>query len=589
LLGYLRRGWWLTAGAYVCVALSAAFNLAVPALLGRAVDEGLAEHDLGVVARLSLAILLASALRGLFAFGQGYLGESSAQAVSYRLRQALYAHVQRLSFSFHDHAQTGELMARATADVEAIRAFTGRGLLQIANTLLLLVGVGIVLSRMNVLLAGLALLMLPTLVWRAERFSRRVRPMHAAVQRELAALATRVQESIAGIRVVKAFGRERHETARFDEQNGRLFDWYVVTARTTAMNAPLLDLLSNGSTLLLLWLSGGLVIAGQLTLGELVAFYSYLLQLVQPIRRGGWLMAMGSRAAAASERIFEVLDTPISVADASDAIELPAMAGRVEFADVSCAYYPGRPVLEHVSFCVEPGQTVALVGSTGSGKTSIANLIPRFYDVSAGAVRIDGFDVRQVRLQSLRRQVGTVLQETLLFSGSVRDNIAYGRPGATEEEVSAAASAARADEFIERLPRGYETPVGERGVSLSGGQKQRLAIARALLLDPRILILDEFTSGVDLETEQLIRAALQELMRDRTTFVIAHRIATVRSAHQILVLDRGRVVGRGTHAELLRSSRAYRDIYAAQLREDEEHVLPQAPELEPDELDVVAT
>jgi ATP-binding cassette subfamily B protein len=567
----------LTAGAYVCVALSAAFNLVVPGLLGRAVDDGLARNDLGVVAQLSIAILIASALRGLFAFGQGYLGESSAQGVSYRLRQALYAHVQRLSFSFHDQAQTGELMARATADVEAIRAFTGRGLLQIANTVLLILGVGLVLLQMNPLLAGLAMLMLPALVWRSERFSRRVRPMHAAVQRELAVLATRVQESVAGIRVVKAFGHEQHETRRFDEQNARLFDWYVVTARTTAMNAPLLDLMSTGSTLLLLWLSGWLVMRGQLTLGELVAFYSYLLQLVQPIRRGGWLMAMGSRAAAASERIFEILDTPISVADAPDAIELPPIAGRVEFEDVSCAYYPGRPILEQVSLCAEPGQTIALVGATGSGKTSIANLIPRFYDVSAGAVRIDGYDVRQVTLQSLRRQVGTVLQETMLFSGSVRDNIAYGRPGASDAEIGAAARAARADEFIERLPQGYATPVGERGVSLSGGQKQRIAIARALLLDPRILILDEFTSSVDLETERLIRAALNELMRGRTTFVIAHRIATVRSADELLVLEHGRVVARGTHQHLLRSSRAYREIYAAQLREEQDQVAIEPP------------
>jgi ATP-binding cassette, subfamily B, multidrug efflux pump len=319
------------------------------------------------------------------------------------------------------------------------------------------------------------------------------------------------------------------------------------------------------------------VMRGQLTLGELVAFYSYLLQLVQPIRRGGWLMAMGSRAAAASERIFEILDTPISVADAPDAVELPAIKGQIEFDEVSCAYYPGRPILEEVSLCAEPGQTIALVGATGSGKTSIANLIPRFYDVSAGAVRIDGYDVRQVTLQSLRRQVGTVLQETMLFSGSVRDNIAYGRPGARDAEIAAAARAARADEFIERLPEGYATPVGERGVSLSGGQKQRIAIARALLLDPRILILDEFTSSVDLETEGLIRAALNELMRGRTTFVIAHRIATVRSADEILVLEHGRVVARGTHQHLLRTSKAYREIYAAQLREEQEQLVIEPP------------
>jgi ATP-binding cassette subfamily B protein len=336
------------------------------------------------------------------------------------------------------------------------------------------------------------------------------------------------------------------------------------------MNAPFLDLLSNGSTLIMLWLAAVLVLNGQLTFGEMVAFYTYLLQLVQPIRRAGWLTAMASRASASATRIFEILDTPLSVADKPNAAALPPIQGAVEFRDVSCAYYPGRPVLEHVSFRAEPDQTIALVGTTGSGKTSVANLIPRFYDVSAGAVLIDGQDVRDVQIQSLRRQISVVLQETMLFSGSVRENIAFGRPGATDEEVRAAAHAARADEFIGRLPEGYETPVGERGASLSGGQKQRIAIARALLTDPRILILDEFTSAVDLETERLIRGALRELMKGRTTFVIAHRVATVRSAHLILVLDRGQVVARGTHEELIQRSPEYREIYAAQLEAEEQ-------------------
>ena len=570
LLSFLRPYWYLTAGAYVCVVLNAIFTLVVPSLLGQAVDHGISQGDMGVVGQMGLLILAASTLRGIAAFAQGYLAEASAQGVSYQLRKALYAHVQRLSFSFHDQAQTGELMARATADVEAVRAFTGRGLTQIAIMLLLLVGVSIALFRMNWQLASLSLLLLPALAWRAYRFGREVRPMHRAVQEELAVLANRIQESVAGIQVVKAFGRSAHEIDRFDRQNERLYERYVDAARATALNAPFLDLLSNGCTLLMLWLGGILVVWGQLSYGELVAFYAYLLQLVLPIRRGGWLMTMGARASAASERIFEILDTPVRVADREDAIPLPQLVGAVEFQNVSCSYYPGRPVLQQVSFRAEPGQTIALVGATGSGKTSIANLIPRFYDVDEGQVLVDGYDVRDVQIQTLRQQIGIVMQETLLFADTVRANIAFGRPGATDAEIRAAARAARADEFVERLPRQYDTPVGERGVSLSGGQKQRIAIARALLMNPSILILDEFTSSVDVATERLIRQALIELMRNRTTFVIAHRLSTVRAANQILVLEAGRVVAHGTHEQLLASSPLYRDTYALQLEADDD-------------------
>jgi ATP-binding cassette subfamily B multidrug efflux pump len=574
LLAFLRPYWHLTAGAYVCVVLNAIFTLVVPSLLGRAIDDGISQGDLGVVARMGLLILAASILRGLAAFAQGYLAESSAQGVSYQLRKALYAHVQKLSFSFHDQAQTGELMARATADVEAVRAFTGRGLTQVAIMLLLLVGVAFALFQMHWQLALLSMILLPGVAWRAYTFGRQVRPMHRAVQQEIATLANRIQESVAGIQVVKAFGRHDFEIERFDRQNERLYKRYVEAARATALNAPFLDLLSNVCTLLMLWLGGMLVVWGQLSYGELVAFYAYLLQLVLPIRRGGWLMTMAARASASAERIFEILDSPVTVADRPGATVLPPLVGSVEFEDVSCSYYPGRPVLQHVTFRAEPGQTVALVGSTGSGKTSIANLIPRFYDVDGGRVLVDGHDVRDVQLQSLRQQIGIVMQETLLFADTVRANIAYGRPGATDAEIRAAARAARADEFIERLPRGYDTGVEERGVSLSGGQKQRIAIARALLMNPRILILDEFTSSVDVATERQIRQALIELMRNRTTFVIAHRLSTVRAAEQILVLEAGKLVAHGTHDALLASSALYRDTYALQLQSDDDSVDP---------------
>jgi ATP-binding cassette subfamily B protein len=566
---YARRYRGLMVAAYLAVIGNSAFNLLVPGLIGSAVDQGIGHRNTGRLLLLSALILLFSALRGLCAFLQGYLGESAAQGGSYQLRKALYAHIQQLSFSFHDQAQTGELLARGTSDVEQLRNFTGRGLLMIFNLVLLIVGVTIALVRMNWLLALLALLMLPVLYWRASYFSRTVQPMFRKVQDQIARVATLVQDNAAGARVVRAFGTEQREIARFDRANAELYDDYLHSTRQQAFNTPLLEFMANASTMAMIWVGGLLVVRRVLTLGELVAFYSYLLQIITPMRRGGFLMSMASRAAAASERILEILDTPVAVSSPPDAVELPDIQGRVEFQDVTCAYHPGRPVLEHVSFRVDPGQMVALVGATGSGKTTVANLIPRFYDVSSGRVLIDGHDVREVSLPSLRKRVGIVMQETTLFSGTIRENIAFARVDASEEDIQAAAHTARADEFIARLPLGYETVVGERGVSLSGGQKQRIAIARAVLMDPRLLILDEFTSAVDVATERLIRAALVDLMKHRTTFVIAHRISTVRAADSILVLHRGQLVASGTHEELMDTSPIYRDIHASQLSEPE--------------------
>jgi ATP-binding cassette subfamily B protein len=423
---------------------------------------------------------------------------------------------------------------------------------------------------MNWKLALLSLVILPLLYWRASSFSRSMRPLFRAVQDQVAVVATLVQDNAAGARVVKAFGQEQREIDRFDRENEGLYQRYFDSARLQSFNTPLLNFIANAATIAMLWVGGLLVMANQLTLGELVAFYAYLLQIVGPVRQGGFLMSMASRAAASSERVVEVLDTPIEVASPPDALELDTLRGEVEFRDVSCEYHPGRAVLEHVSFQAQPGQTIALVGSTGSGKTTVANLIPRFYDVTDGRVLIDGVDVREVTLNSLRRQIGIVMQETTLFSGTIRENIAFGKADATDADIDWAAHSARADEFIARLPDGYDTRVGERGVSLSGGQKQRVAIARALLMDPRILILDEFTSAVDAATERLIRAALVELMRNRTTFVIAHRLSTVRAADLILVLRNGRLVDTGTHEELLESSTVYREIHASQLAEPEE-------------------
>jgi ABC-type multidrug transport system fused ATPase/permease subunit len=567
---YFKKYRLLLVAGYIAVIGNAVFNLAVPSLIGIAVDEGVVKQNVQQLASLSVLIVLASALRGLCAFGQNYLGESAAQGGSYQLRRALYTHVQQLSFSFHDQAQTGDLLTRSMSDVEQLKNFTGRGMLMIFNLLLLVVGVAVALVSMNWKLALLSLFILPLLYWRASWFSRSMRPMFRAIQDQVAVVATLVQDNAAGARVVKAFGQEQREIEQFDRENEHLYQRYYDATRLQSFNTPLLNFIANGATIVMLWVGGLLVIGNQLTIGELIAFYAYLLQIVGPVRQGGFLMSMASRAAASSERIMEVLDTPIEVASPPDAIELDNIRGDVEFDNVTCEYHPGRAVLENVSFKVEPGHTVALVGATGSGKTTVANLIPRFYDVSSGHVLIDGTDVRDVNLNSLRRQIGIVMQETTLFSGTIRENIAFGKAGATDDDIDWAARSARADEFIRRLPLGYDTLVGERGVSLSGGQKQRVAIARALLMDPKILILDEFTSAVDAATERLIRAALVDLMRNRTTFVIAHRLSTVRAADMILVLQRGKLVDCGTHDELLESSHVYREIHASQLAEPDE-------------------
>lgn len=581
---YFKRYRLLLGLGYIAVIGNAVFNLLVPSLIGFAVDEGVSRQDVQRLIELSVAIVVASALRGLCAFLQNYLGETAAQGGSYQLRRALYTHVQQLSFSFHDQAQTGDLLTRSMSDVEQLKNFTGRGMLMIFNLVLLVMGVAVALVSMNWKLALLSLVILPLLYWRASWFSRSMRPLFRAIQDQVAVVSTIVQDQAAGARVVKAFGQEEREIERFERENENLYQRYYTSTRLQSFNTPLLNFIANGATIVMLWVGGLLVIGNQLTIGELVAFYAYLLQIVGPVRQGGFLMSMASRAAASAERIVEVLDTPISVSSPPDAIELGALRGEVEFDHVTCEYHPGRAVLEDVNFKVEPGHTVALVGATGSGKTTVANLIPRFYDVSGGHVLIDGHDVRELNLNTLRRQIGIVMQETTLFSGTIRENIAFGKADATSDDIDWAAGMARADEFIRRLPEGYDTRVGERGVSLSGGQKQRVAIARALLMDPKILILDEFTSAVDAATERLIRAALDDLMRGRTTFVIAHRLSTVRAADMILVLKNGRLVDSGTHEELLESSSVYREIHASQLAEPDELPSPRGGDgvFEPD-------
>ncbi|MFZ2487860.1 MAG: ABC transporter ATP-binding protein [Anaerolineae bacterium] len=519
----------------------------------------------------AVAIVVFAAVRGLFSFLQTYWAERNSQGIAYDLRNDLYAKISTLSFSYHDRNQTGQLMVRATDDVEKVRLFIGQGLLQAVGALVLLVGTLIILFTTNAKLTLVVLPVLPLALIVFMVFGTISQPLFVKVQQRLSALNTVLQENLAGIKVVKAFTREQSEEAKFDDAADALMKQQIKVARTFSFLFPLVFLIANVGQALVLYFGGRQIINNTLTLGQYQEFSLYLIFIFFPLAQLGIIISQMSQASASAERIFEILDAKNDVEDAPNAVPLPAVQGRVAFNDVTFRYYGGGdPVLSHVSFEAEPGQTIALLGATGSGKTTIINLLPRFYDPTEGSVLIDGHDLRGVTLESLRSQIGIVLQETTLFTGTIRDNIAFGRPDASQAEVEEAAKAAAAHDFILSFPLGYDTPVGERGTTLSGGQKQRIAIARALLLDPRLLILDDSTSSVDLETEYHIQKALDKLMQGRTSFVIAQRISTVMHADQILVLEKGRIAARGTHHDLMETSELYADIYTSQLVGDVE-------------------
>jgi len=513
-----------------------------------------------------LAIVLFAAMRAIFAFGQGYNSERLSQNVAYDFRNELFAKIQRLSFSYHDRNQTGQLMIRATDDVEKVRLFLGQGLVMSLQAVVLLVATLVVLWATNHALTLVILPILPVAFLAFLGFGAIAQPLFIQVQLRIGALNTVLQENLAGLKVVRAFAREPREVARFTRSADDLVAQQLKVAQTFSFLFPIIFLISNLGQAVVLYFGGRQIIDGTLTLGEWQKFSLYLAYLFFPIGQLGFIINLMAQAAASAQRIFEILDTENEIEDRPGAPELAEVTGRVVFDNVTFRYFKGGDsVLNQVSLTAEPGQTVALLGATGSGKTTIINLIPRFYDVSEGVVTIDGVDVRDVTIESLRSQIGIVLQETTLFSGTIRDNIAYGRPEAGLDEVIAAARAAAADDFIQQFPEGYDTPVGERGSTLSGGQKQRVAIARALLLDPKILILDDSTSSVDLATEYRIQKALDRLMKGRTSFVIAQRISTVLNADQILVLEKGRILARGNHEELLENSEIYAEIYNSQL------------------------
>ncbi|WP_095987963.1 ABC transporter ATP-binding protein [Cystobacter fuscus] len=570
-LGYLRRYRGETVGAFVSLLVASGASLAAPQMVRLAVDEGLARGALSVV-RAAVGGLVAIALvRGFFNFLQGYLAERASQGVAFDLRNALFARLQRLSFSYHDQAQTGQLLTRLTNDVDQVRAFVGGGVVQVVASLLMVVGCSGLLFLTHPLLALAALGAIAPVLWVLRQFMGRISPMFGMVQATLGRLNSVLQESLRGIRVVRAFSGEGREAARYGRFNDEFLEHNLQLIRIISSHFPRVGLFANLGTWVVVGLGGWLIFHERLSVGELLAFNSYLGFLFMPLVSLGFLAAQMSRAGVSAVRIFELLDTAVEVVDRPGARQLPALSGRVELRDVRFRYAGGeREILRGVSFEVEPGQLVAILGTTGSGKSTLINLIPRFYDVTGGTVLLDGHDVREVTLASLRSQVGIVLQDAMLFSGTLRENIAYGRPEATLEEVQAAARAAQAEEFIAALPQGYDTVVGERGVGLSGGQRQRVAIARALLTQPRLLILDDSTSAVDARTEAEIRRALDALMRSTrsTAIVIAQRLSTVRDAHLVIVLDEGRVAARGRHEELLATSALYNEILGSQLQPD---------------------
>jgi ABC-type multidrug transport system fused ATPase/permease subunit len=531
----------------------------IPWLIGRAVNA-IEAGDKPDLLPLALAIFAAAVLRlGLIVVRRVVAGKVSL-GVEFDLRQTFYAHLQRLELGFFDSQQTGQLMSRATVDLQSIRFFLGYGLIFITQNLLTIALASAVMFAIDPWLALIALTPAPLVVYVASRYNRVSRPALQEVQQRIAELTAEAEENVSGIRIVKAFAREEHQLHRFSRAVARVFDQSIYSTRLQAFFSPLIGLLPQLGIALVLLVGGRQVIQGDLSLGDFTAFYTYLVMLAGPMRMLGTTMGMAQRAVASGNRMFEILDREPRIQSPPQAAPLPPGGGRVELRAVTLRYEEGVPALSGVDLRVEAGKTVALVGPSGSGKTSLVALIARLYDPGEGEVLIDGVDVREVDLASLRSEIAFVADDSFLFTASVAENIAYARPGASIESIEAAARRAQADAFIRELPEGYETRVGERGLTLSGGQRQRVAIARALLADPRVLILDDATSSVDATTEAAIKSGLREAMAGRTTFIIAHRLSTISLADEVVVLDGGRVVDRGTHEELLEGCGFYREI-----------------------------
>jgi len=561
LLGFLRPYRASLAVSSILAIASQIAGILVPVLTGVVINEIDGSPDTQVLVLEIAAIVALGLLRGALMYGRRVISGRQALAVEYDLRDELYSHFLRLSFGFYDRSQTGQLMSRATIDLQSVRFFLGYGLIFFAQHVVTIVVVTAVLFVYSWQLALVALAITPVVAFTAYRYSRVSQPVLRDVQQTLADVATVAEESITGVHVVKSFAQEDRRAERFKAAADTVFTKSLAANRQRALYVPLLTFLPLIAQALVLLAAGRMVVSGSLSLGAFFTFNLLLAMLVMPLRMLGMWIGQAQRAIASGERIFEILDEPEEVADTPHAVALPPGPGDVVFEDVSFGYDPERLVLDGIELRIQAGRTVALIGRTGSGKTTLATLVPRFYDVSSGRVVVDGVDVRQLVRRSLRREIGVISQDPFLFSASIRDNIALGMPDAPLEAIEAAARAAQAHEFILELPNGYDTVVGERGITLSGGQRQRIAIARALLIDPRILILDDATASVDATTEAKIRAGLREVMRYRTTIIIAHRLSTIALADEVVVLDDGRIAARGTQAELLETSPVFREIH----------------------------
>ncbi len=569
LMGFALPYWKLFATRFVLVLVAAGLGLVQPLVTEWIVDGILEARRFDLLIYGGLAIigtaLVSSGLRYVQRYGMSYAGQS----IIYDIRNRIYQHLQQLSYSFYDETQTGQLMSRVTSDVESAQRFITGGLIDIVSSLVTLTATFALMASKNMKLTLLSMIPVPFLAWRVQIYSQKIRPLFRQNQEQLAILTVTLQENITGQRVVKAFSRKDYEMQRFETDNMNLLERRVRTSRLSALNESFMSLLTESSLAIILLWGGHDVMSGVMSVGALFAFNQLLLQLIRPIRMMGWWVSSAQQAMASGDRIFEILDTEADVTDSPDAKPMPRIEGRVTFEDVAFSYDGSHMVLEDINLDVEPGETIAVLGGTGSGKTTLINLIPRFYDVNKGRLLVDGHDIRDVTVESLRRQIGIVTQETFLFSSSLKENIAYGKPDATDEEIRRAARAAHIDDFIDSLEEGYDTVIGERGVGLSGGQKQRVAIARALLMDARILLLDESTSSVDVDTEMKIQEAFGQLLKNRTSFIIAQRLSTIRNADRIIVLDKGKIAEIGTHETLLAKDGIYTAIYNLQFRSQE--------------------
>lgn len=570
LLAYIKPYTRRLALAVVCIIMAAGANLYLPWIIKDMIDDVLMSKDMVMLNLIAVGILVVMFTRGVFYYGQSYLVSYVGQRVIIDVRSVLFRKFQRMPLSYYDKQQTGTVMSYITNDVAVMQSAIVDNLIELVTESSILIGSLAMMIYLDWKLSLLTLMTIPLVGFAMKIFGRKLKSSSTVIQERVAEITSLLQESISAIRVVKSFVRESYEIKRFEEQNWRNFQAAMKNVKLSSLLTPTVEFLAAIAVTFIVWFGGYEVVNGVITAGELVAFLTYAVNLANPVKRLSRVYAAIQKAMAAADRVFNIMDLEEKITDVPGAKPLPPIKGKVEFKDITFSYKEGQPALQHISLKAEPGQMIALVGPSGSGKSTIANLIPRFYDVDSGVITIDDHDIRQVTADSLREQIGLVPQETMLFSTSVMENIRYGRLEATDEEVIEAAKAANAEEFIKELPEGYDTKLGERGLNLSGGQRQRLAIARAILKNPRVLILDEATSALDTESEKIVQDALDNLMVGRTSFVIAHRLSTIFNADQIFVVENGHLREHGTHEELLAAGGLYSNLYNIQFRQNQE-------------------